>query len=168
MQKRQIKDKRKAKQHSYLLRILQPSCFDKDVQQIQRTHGAPSKAFIDIEYNKPKMCAKACVLHTIKRLERRLDTLVYKAGFASSIMCAKQMINHQQVKLNNTRVRLPSILLRPGDLVYVDHSTLSRTSTHDVNTHVLNTHVLEVDHDTHTAVYLFHPYQAEYRCADID
>ena len=164
MQKRQIKDKRKAKQHSYLLRILQPSCFDKDVQQI--THGAPSKAFIDIEYNKPKMCAKACVLHTIKRLERRLDTLVYKAGFASSIMCAKQMINHQQVKLNNTRVRLPSILLRPGDLVYVDQ-------THDVNTHVLNTdvlntHVLEVDHDAHTAVYLFHPYQAEYRCADID
>ena len=159
MQKRQIKDKRKAKQHSYLLRILQPSCFDKDVQQI--THGAPSKAFIDIEYNKPKMCAKACVLRTIKRLERRLDTLVYKAGFASSIMCAKQMINHQQVKLNNTRVRLPSILLRPGDLVYVDR-------THDVHTHVLNTHVLEVDHDAHTAVYLFHPYQAEYRCADID
>lgn len=161
MQKRQIKDKRKAKLHSYLLRILQPSCFNKDVQQIQTTHGAPSKAFIDIEYNKPKMCAKACVLDTIKRLERRLDTLVYKAGFASSIMCAKQMINHQQVKLNNIRVRLPSILLRPGDLVYVDHVL-------PVNTHVVNTHVLEVDHDTHTAVYLFHPYQAEYRCADID
>jgi small subunit ribosomal protein S4 len=53
----------------------------------------------------------------IELLERRLDNLVFRAGFAPTIPAARQMINHGHFALNGKRATIPSILVRIGDRI---------------------------------------------------
>lgn len=52
-------------------------------------------------------------------LERRLDNIVYRAGFASSRSEARQLIVHGHFRLNDRRMNVPSYSARPGDVVKV-------------------------------------------------
>ena len=51
----------------------------------------------------------------VELLERRLDNLVFRAGFAPTIPAARQMVSHGHMALNGRRVTIPSIRLRVGD-----------------------------------------------------
>ena len=51
----------------------------------------------------------------VELLERRLDNLVFRAGFAPTIPAARQMVSHGHFQLNGRRVTIPSIRLRIGD-----------------------------------------------------
>lgn len=50
-------------------------------------------------------------------LERRLDNLVYKAGFGATIWAARQLVVHGHVVVNGDRLDLPSYQARPGDVI---------------------------------------------------
>lgn len=50
-------------------------------------------------------------------LERRLDNLVFRLGFASSRSEARQLVRHGHVRVNARRVNLPSFLVSQGDVV---------------------------------------------------
>ncbi|MDD7794876.1 30S ribosomal protein S4 [Clostridium sp. 'White wine YQ'] len=50
-------------------------------------------------------------------LESRLDNMVYRMGFATSIRQARQMVNHGHFLVNNQKVNIPSYRLKPGDEV---------------------------------------------------
>ncbi|MET0483540.1 MAG: 30S ribosomal protein S4 [Aestuariivirgaceae bacterium] len=52
-------------------------------------------------------------------LERRLDTLVYRAKFVATPFAARQFVNHGHIRVNGKRVTIPSYRLRAGDLVEV-------------------------------------------------
>ena len=52
-------------------------------------------------------------------LERRLDTLVYRAKFAATPFAARQFVNHGHVRVNGKRVTVPSYRLRAGDTIEV-------------------------------------------------
>lgn len=52
----------------------------------------------------------------VELLERRLDNLVFRAGFAPTIPAARQMVSHGHIRLNGRRVTIPSIRLRAGDM----------------------------------------------------
>lgn len=51
----------------------------------------------------------------VELLERRLDNLVFRAGFAPTIPSARQLVSHGHIALNGRRVTIPSIRLRVGD-----------------------------------------------------
>lgn len=51
----------------------------------------------------------------IRTLESRLDNLVYRVGFASSIRQARQMVVHGHVLVNGKKIDIPSYLCTPGD-----------------------------------------------------
>lgn len=51
----------------------------------------------------------------VELLERRLDNLVFRAGFAPTIPAARQLVSHGHMALNGRRVTIPSIRLRVGD-----------------------------------------------------
>ncbi|MDR2113104.1 MAG: 30S ribosomal protein S4 [Candidatus Accumulibacter sp.] len=51
----------------------------------------------------------------VELLERRLDNLVFRTGFAPTIPAARQMVAHGHIQLNGRRVTIPSIRLRAGD-----------------------------------------------------
>ena len=52
-------------------------------------------------------------------LERRLDTIIYRAKFASTVFSARQLINHGHIKVNNKKVNIPSYLVREKDTIEI-------------------------------------------------
>ena len=48
-------------------------------------------------------------------LESRLDTIVYRAKFASTVFSSRQLINHGHVKVNGRKVNVPSYLVKEED-----------------------------------------------------
>jgi len=52
-------------------------------------------------------------------LERRLDNVVHRLGFAHSRPAARQMVGHGHVLVNGKKCDIPSRLLKPGDVVAV-------------------------------------------------
>ena len=55
----------------------------------------------------------------LRLLERRLDNVIYRLGFASSRVEARQIVRHGHILVNGRRVDIPSYLVRPGDQVQV-------------------------------------------------
>ncbi|SFL94958.1 30S ribosomal protein S4 [Pelosinus propionicus] len=55
-------------------------------------------------------------------LERRLDNVVYRLGFAASRTQARQLVTHRHFTVNGKRVDIPSYLIKPGDVIAV-HET---------------------------------------------
>jgi len=53
----------------------------------------------------------------VKILETRLDNIVYRAGFATSIRQARQMVVHGHILVNGRKVDIPSYLVEVGDIV---------------------------------------------------
>jgi small subunit ribosomal protein S4 len=50
-------------------------------------------------------------------LERRLDNIVHRLGFAPTLLSARQLIVHGHVRVNGRKVDRPSYALRPGEVV---------------------------------------------------
>lgn len=55
----------------------------------------------------------------LQLLERRLDNVVYRSGFAGSRKEARQFVRHNHFQVNGRRVNIPSFIVRPGDEVKV-------------------------------------------------
>lgn len=59
----------------------------------------------------------------MKLLERRLDNVIYRAGFAKTRSQGRQMVSHGLFTLNGRRVTIPSIEVREGDVIEVREKT---------------------------------------------
>jgi len=55
----------------------------------------------------------------LQLLERRLDNIVYRIGFATSRSEGRQLVRHGHFRVNGRKVDIPSYLVRPGDTVSV-------------------------------------------------
>ena len=89
-------------------------------------------------------------------LERRLDTVVFRAKFVATMFAARQFINHGHVKVNGRRVNIASYQLKVGDLVEVKES--SKQLTHVLEATQLPERdvpdFLEVDHSKMTTKFV--------------
>jgi small subunit ribosomal protein S4 len=69
-------------------------------------------------------------------LESRLDSVVYRLGFASSRPQARQLVRHGHFDVNGHKVDVPSYLVRPGDVIAVrsgsQQNVFFRTLTEDL------------------------------------
>lgn len=55
----------------------------------------------------------------IKLLERRLDNVVFRLGFAPSRKAARQLVKHRHVLVDGKIVDIPSYLLKPGQVISI-------------------------------------------------
>ena len=55
--------------------------------------------------------------HMIGLLERRLDTVIFRAKFVPTPFSARQLVNHGHVMVNGKRVTIPSYLVEEGDTI---------------------------------------------------
>jgi small subunit ribosomal protein S4 len=89
-------------------------------------------------------------------LERRLDTVVYRAKFVATMFAARQFINHGHVRVNGKRVNISSYLVKVGDVIEVKESSkqlavvleASQLGERDVPDYV------ETDHNKMTARFI--------------
>jgi small subunit ribosomal protein S4 len=57
--------------------------------------------------------------HMIGLLERRLDTVIYRAKFVPTVFAARQFISHGHIKVNGKRVTIASFRVKVGDVIEV-------------------------------------------------
>lgn len=55
----------------------------------------------------------------LQLLESRLDNTIFRMGFAPTRRAARQLVTHKHITVNGSVVNVPSLLLRPGDVVEV-------------------------------------------------
>ena len=60
-------------------------------------------------------------------VERRLDNVVYRMGFAMTRRQARQLVNHAHFTVNGKKVNIPSYLGKAGDVIAVKESSCSTT-----------------------------------------
>ncbi len=91
----------------------------REKQKIKRTYGLLEGYFrtLFIEANRMKGVTGSNMLSL---LERRLDNVVYRMGFASSRSMARQLIQHGHVKVNGRRLDIASYRVREGNEVEID------------------------------------------------
>ncbi len=58
-------------------------------------------------------------------LERRLDTVTYRAKFATTVFSARQLINHGHIRVNGKKVNIPSYLVKPEDTIEIKNNSKS-------------------------------------------
>jgi small subunit ribosomal protein S4 len=97
----------KASQYSLQLR---------EKQKVKRLYGLLEKQFSNLmkEANRRQGQSGQILLQL---LEQRADNAIYRAGFATSRRAARQLVTHGHFLLNDTRVDIPSIRLKPGDVL---------------------------------------------------
>ena len=97
-----------------------------DAQTMQIHHGKHHMAYVG-NLNKaiaeaPELAAKSAENtgeELLSVLERRLDNVIHRLGFAPSRNAARQLVNAGHVLLNDKPCDIPSALMRPGDTVKV-------------------------------------------------
>ena len=63
----------------------------------------------------------------LQELERRLDNVVFRMGFANTRREARQLVNHAHFTVNGKRVNIPSYQVKAGDVVAVGEKSRSTT-----------------------------------------
>lgn len=88
----------------------------REKQKVKRIYGVMEQQFRGYfeEANRQKGITGENLLLI---LERRLDNMVYRMGFASSRNEARQLIRHNHFEVNGKRVNIPSYLMRAGDVI---------------------------------------------------
>ena len=85
-------------------------------QRLRAYYGVMEKQFVGYVI-KAKKSSDQTGHALIKILETRLDNLVYRMGFASSIRQARQMVVHRHFLVNGKKVDIPSYLVSVGDVI---------------------------------------------------
>jgi len=70
-------------------------------------------------YKKANMLKGDTSENLIGLLERRLDAVIYRAKFSTTIFSARQLINHGHVKVNGKKVNIGSYLVREEDTIEI-------------------------------------------------
>jgi small subunit ribosomal protein S4 len=90
----------------------------REKQKVKRMYGLAESQFKGYYFKANKM--KGVTGETLLMLlERRLDNMVFRLGFASTRSEARQLVRHRHFLVNGQCCNIPSALLRPGDVVLV-------------------------------------------------
>jgi small subunit ribosomal protein S4 len=90
----------------------------REKQKVKRIYGMLEKQFshyFEMAERMPGITGE----NLLVLLERRLDNVVYRLGFSSSLSQARQLVRHGHYQVNGRTVSIPSYLLEVGDVVSI-------------------------------------------------
>lgn len=87
-------------------------------QKLCYNYGVGSKQLLRL-FKEAQASKEVTGERLVALLERRLDNVVFRAGFAPTIPAARQLVNHRHVLVNGKRVDIPSYRTRPGETVEI-------------------------------------------------
>jgi len=102
---------RRGKPSEYAIRL-------REKQKLKRFYGVFERQFrryFELASRSPENTGE----QLLSVMERRLDNVVHRLGFAPSRPAARQLVSHGHVMLNGRACDIPSLLLKPGDTVTV-------------------------------------------------
>jgi small subunit ribosomal protein S4 len=83
-------------------------------------------------------------------LERRMDSVIYRMGFATSRAQARQVVRHGHIQMNGRKIDIPSALVKVGDVVEVREPSRKNPTilaARDATAHAPAPNWIEVDRD---------------------
>lgn len=95
----------------------------REKQKARRIYGVLEKQFRNY-FVKADQQKGVTGENLIQLLERRLDNVVYRLGFALSRAEARQLVTHNHFTLNGKKVNIPSQLVKVGDVIQVKEKSL--------------------------------------------
>lgn len=107
----QMQNMRRSKPSQYSFQL-------REKQKVKRLYGLLEKPFrklLDEAERKEGVTGEVL----LQLLERRMDNAVYRLQWATSRQAARQLVSHGHVLLNDRRVDIPSIRVKPGDTLEV-------------------------------------------------
>ena len=87
-------------------------------QKVKFVYGIMEKQF-RMYYEKAARMTGKTGENLLVLVERRLDNVVYRLGFAMTRREARQLVNHGHFTVNGKRVNIPSYLVKEGDVIEV-------------------------------------------------
>ncbi len=70
----------------------------------------------------------------VKKIELRLDNIVFRLGLADSRRRARQLVSHGHVLVNDRKINLPSFQTKPGDIIKIKKLSQDSVSFKDLKT----------------------------------
>ena len=108
---------RRAKKSEYATQLTEK-------QKVKFVYGIQEKQFRNY-YEKASHMAGNTGEELLTLVERRLDNVVYRLGFANSRRQARQLVSHGHFTVNGNRVNVPSYLIKVGDVIAVSEKSTS-------------------------------------------
>ena len=93
-------------------------------QKVKFVYGIMEKQFRAYYEKAARMPGKTGDM-LLSLIERRLDNVVYRLGFAATRRQARQLVSHAHFTVNGKKVNIPSYLVRVGDVIEVKESSRS-------------------------------------------
>ncbi len=87
-------------------------------QKIKRMYGLLEQQFHNV-FKKAERSKGITGANLISMLERRLDNVTYRSGFANSRSEARQLVGHGHLLVNGKKVNIPSYLVQKGDQIEI-------------------------------------------------
>jgi small subunit ribosomal protein S4 len=112
-------------QHGKTRRPKKPSGYGlqlREKQRVRRIYGILERQFRNY-YDKAVQMKGIVGENLLALLERRLDSVIYRMGFATSRSQARQIVRHGHIQVNGRKVDIPSFVVKPGDVVELRESS---------------------------------------------
>jgi small subunit ribosomal protein S4 len=90
----------------------------REKQKLRRIYGVFERQFRHY-YNRANSMEGKTGDRLLQLLERRLDTVVLRMGFAPSLPAARQLVRHGHIQVNGRKVNIPSFRCKPGNVITV-------------------------------------------------
>ena len=90
----------------------------REKQKIKFMYGLLEKQF-RLTFQKADKMKGETGTNMLQLLESRLDNVVHRLGFAISRPAARQLVSHKHILLNDKCVNIPSLIVKPGDVVSI-------------------------------------------------
>jgi small subunit ribosomal protein S4 len=135
----------------------------REKQKARRYYGVLERQFRNL-YEKAVRHKGITGEQMLAMLERRLDSVVYRMGLATSRAQARQLVRHGHVNVNGKRTNIPSYTVKPGDLVEIREKSKNNPtilSARDATAHMPSPSWLEVDREALRAKVLQQPKREE-------
>lgn len=94
----------------------------REKQKVRRLYGLLEKQFAKLMKEASRTTGQSGRV-LLQLLERRLDNVVYRAGWAVSRRASRQLVSHGHMMVNGTRVDVPSLRVKEGDVITVRPSS---------------------------------------------
>lgn len=88
----------------------------REKQKTKRLYGVMEKQFRKY-FDKASKTKGQTGLALLRLLERRLDNVVFRLGFAATRAQARQFVTHGHILVNGEKVDIPSFTVKPGDTI---------------------------------------------------
>ena len=147
---------RRAKKSEYATQLIEK-------QKVKFVYGIQEKQFRNY-YEKASRMTGNTGEELLTLVERRLDNVVYRLGFANSRRQARQLVNHGHFTVNGNRVNVPSFLVKTGDVVAVCEKSVSNNffkALKEADTFVAAPKWLDRDKNTLTGKVIAMPTKAD-------